>query len=240
MKKIAALVLALVMLYAGAVAETYDAEILFRNLPWLMDVDSFTAQIAAELSETLSKDAEMLGIKAVRILNSFVPYFENNARHEKTALPMSGFNFSIGLFKDGALVAGYPISHISGFALYGVENGVVTKDAKGSRVISATYAIMRTETTDFEATFVDLKTKLSVLYGDPVDSWANGKSTSQTDCVRWLGQNDTYVMLSYWHDVSQPLSGMISIEYGTFRAADLVAAIQNPETTIDKSSTDGL
>lgn len=230
-----------IALIAGAVAlaenessTVYGEEILFRDLPWLIDAQTFINTVTAQACSASDN---------VKTYEGLVFYPESAASQEDEVLSDAGFRFTVGSIRDDFLVAGYPVSHISITALYGVNNGVVSTEIEDSKVVKAGYAFSSSDVPDMKAAFEDLYTKLSALYGNSsaLEYCDYADTDTQTGFASWEGANGTFVRLSgMWPISDDDFLCTTSITYGTLKAHDLANELLNPESTIDKASTDGL
>lgn len=217
-------------------------EIRFRGISWDTDAQSFWNIIHDELGEPIDPDSwggQYLLEVAVKECSTFwYKHFESDriitSLNHLDNYPV----YSILVFcSDDVFVAGYPVSSIDGFAIPRVENGIVCSSPSDNRMINASY---RFDLDRISAPYADvcnsLRDKLTALYGNAYSIEIVNDFTS----ILWLGENDTYVDLSF--SFPEPGAGLshLGLEYGVLNAPALIDLIENPESTIDPSSIDGL
>ncbi len=135
------------------------------------------------------------------------------------------------------MVAGYPVVETGiYFAYVPGENGIIDHDNPETALYYAYYSI---EPLDMSAVYEDLKTKLTSLYGDPVDGKASdigGKY--ETRYISWFGSNDTVLSL-VWNG-----NKYIVIKYGWLGGNQLLKnaydALVLEERITDTDNVNGL
>lgn len=238
MKRVFSWILAamvLLMPTAGLCEAVYDEEILFRGLPWMMDMESYI--------EALSEDVE-----------GGYPYrdetpkmiFSQALRDEQPgdAVYTNGYLRTLYNFRDNFRVAGYEVDWIWVYGLWSIaSNGTIIDNVDKTRVFRAeyTFALDEKSPDEVETIWDDLKEKLILVYGE---GYIDQSSPNDYEGFRyrrlvWYGQNDTYVMLRGWLGRTENQHpDTINIQYGRSDDNALIQEVCNAKWP-DKS-TDGL
>ena len=182
MKKLAAAVCALVLLFSASVsfAEASEKEILFRGFPWGVSYTEFTEALSERESGALQHtiwgydfDYRMLGTGSNGGCDDIGFYV-------KTYLP------------SGERVAGYPVKCIYASFVYPAgEDGFLVREKENASLIEADYYIDIYGAEEQDLAFEDLTQKLTRLYGD-CDYQSEGNSNQHSV---WYGANGTMVTL---------------------------------------------
>lgn len=226
------------LIFSTASAE----EILFRGISWDTDVQTFWNIVQNELGQSIDPDSrsgqyllenaclecnvfEYMSIESDGIYSKF-----GSLDHYPT------YQFFVSC-SGNAFVAGYPISHIGGFAIPSVKDGIVHFLTTDNRVINAYYSFdLDRISIPYSEVYSALHKKLSSLYGCEHSHITRDSYTSNI----WVGTDDTYVELSYSFPEAGYGNTYLSLEYGVLDVPDLINFIEHPELTIDTSSIDGL
>lgn len=238
MKKFFAFFLVLLMTSSVAFAE----EITFRGIEW----GSNMAEIEKEL-EVYSIDDSMM--RRWSVIEEAFDWAHMND------YPCGWYAF--GMPKD-LNVGGYDICSIQLFCAWKLsDTGEILREKQESEFYAAIYSFA---VVDIEATYNDLKEKLSSLYGTPLEStesregyYANaGGSGKYIETVRvseWYGENNTGVRLrSCSSDVESLNAEEITISYGKTDADQRIERLQTAlkaealekENASRGTNTDGL
>lgn len=185
--RIAALVMALVLMCSvGALGD----EITFRGIPWESSMEEVERLLNMEYFFTYDEN-QMRRWEDIAYITNFEHYYDYSAG-------WYGYCFS-GQMK----VAGYPVS-LDVYCMYTVdEDGQILRDKSESKLYAASYNF---DVVDYEATYRDLKGKLTALYGECtetieteegiyVDGEKNGTYNSEFRISTWSGDNNTGIKL---------------------------------------------
>ncbi len=171
MKRIIALSIAVLLLISTCACAD---EVKFRDIPWGASV------------ETLEKALKSDGVYISSMDGFAVPYpalFKTSHSKQGFASMQDGVNqsreeigwFTTAFFMTPLKVGGYEVESISAYSFYGLSDSVVLKEKKDSIFYAAEYTF---NVRDKEAAYKDLKEKLSILYGDPIETEDNDVLTS--------------------------------------------------------------
>lgn len=215
---------------------TYDGEILFRDIPWDTDIVSFNDQIISEIHP--DDYFSLKGISTRRYVDYFDDSYDDPFMYY-TFKNEVDYAFDVLISADdGILVAAWPLSFVTANAIHNVENGIVLRDPLESRIINCTYHFDLDRIDDGNLALQDLKDKLVSTYGDIWRTIENDDGLYITEHI-WLGDNTYVALRATSHPESNELI-FLKLEYGITNAIDLLKRIENPESTIDLSSTEGL
>lgn len=212
----------------------YDGEILFRDISWDTDIVTFKEKMASEVihsrfSNTIDEQP-------------YIFCFDETEEHFYSTYSFNDNGncaFSVNITpKDSFYVAGWPVLYICADAIHKVENRIVLRDPSDSRIVRCMYSFKRSEIADGNLALENVKEKLVGLYGDVYLTKKTDDAFDSTTYI-WLGEN-TYIELAaeiYKEDNSLIL---FTLTYGITNTLDLLNEIENCESIIDFSSTDGL
>jgi hypothetical protein len=182
MKKLAAVVCALVLLFSASVsmADASEKEILFRGFPWGSSYTEFVEVLPESESRSLEGtiwgwafDYRMLGIPPTDGCDDIGFYV-------KTGLPY------------GETVAGYSVKTIYASFVYPTgEDGILVREKENASLVEADYLIEIYGAEEQDKAYEDLAQKLTRLYGD-VDYQSEGNSDQHSV---WYGAGGTMVTL---------------------------------------------
>lgn len=219
MKKICCVLL----LVAFAIATpALAAEITFRGIPWYSSPkECFDALYPGE--PYCAPQYEGISISVIGDENFGCDYeiaYCSNAGFEM--MDLGYYDIDVG---------GYDVSSMFVEFMYGVTDGVVSQNVDDSQLVSASYFI---NAVDRFAVMSDLKSKLTTLYGEPMElhdkmRFINADYMRMEDKLLWIGDNDAAVMLEMvWHSldgVSEEKQGFstenyVILSYGKTDIAD--------------------
>lgn len=225
MKKLLFFLVSAVVLFSSLVTslaeitQTTDNEILFRGIPWGINIYDLRDKMAEIGYGSKNKEIE--------------DYIHISSYERRGKLSdnyaFAGGNAGYGLEYDGdsALkkelfnVAGIDIWSVDVQCIFNVSSGVIERNAENSRYIQAFYTYFPT---DNETTFNHLREKLTALYGNPEDYedtsalyGADEVFTRRELSSIWYGANNTYVSIYTELDIKADSiidSGIAYISYG--------------------------
>ncbi len=216
MKKIICIlaVVSLLMTVAFADSTTYDGEILFRGLPWGCSIDDAVANIQAAgvTNDRVREDQDVHDVDY-----SF-------------SVDECGFSYSPSNLPNDFFVAGHLVEQVAIDAIYGIVDGQISRERKDSRMYCATYYFM--DQANINDVYDDLVTKLTSLYGTPVDAPESIYDYSNM----WTGTNNVAVIIEM-DDGKYPL---LHLTYWDLGIHDMIAEMQSIAYIGDVNSTDGL
>lgn len=185
MKKLLALILALLLFDSVALAQT-DKEITFQDTSWGA---SYT-EIDKKFSSYDMYDMRGGLIKTFSVDQIITD--EDGIDFEYHDINVVGNTYS-----PESKVAGYTTKDVTFYFAYKPVNGLLTKELSDTMMYAAKYEFA---TSDLEIMEADLTSKLSGLYGEP-DATDSGSNMWGTDFkyVYWYGANDTGVVLIVHH-----------------------------------------
>lgn len=170
MKRVVAVLLALVMVCGAAIAD----EILFRGHPWGTNYQL----VASELGEPFDWYEEK---------GHLIDWMNQEWDYGKEPNCFRVYGYPDG---ESFKVAGYNVSFVTFAMLYSAEENVVLKELADTELFGAIYSLV---VTDSNAAYEDLKTKLTSLYGEGTE----GKEKYSDDVfATWDGDNNTCVKLT--------------------------------------------
>lgn len=157
-------------------------EITFRGIEW----GSTYNDVISSLSDWGMKFREGKSVKTRRIKslinNSWSDYHDYQC----------GFYTYSSYSSEKKQVAGYDIDNVAlYFSFVPDENGKLVQSPSNTSFFLGQYKI---KPTDVDGVFVDLKNKLSSLYGQPAKETSNGLIIHYNYCY-WYGANDTMVVI---------------------------------------------
>lgn len=243
-KKVAAVVLAVLMLIGTmAIAET-DQVITFMDIPWETLAGEYVEKVK-EVTEYARPDEKWFPPLYAPSNGKFIaldPDMMENIIEEETSV-----GFYIGMnnryMQKEQQVAGYPLLSIKGCTVNSVSNGVVVEDKNKSIVVEMSYQLDIEKIADLKIAYDDLKQKLCSLYGECDNIYENAEE-GRIICVEksiWYGEN-TYVFLhlSRWPNIAMCT---LEIVYGRRDVAQLIESVKNPDmvaTMSDPNDVSGL
>lgn len=185
MKKLLALILALLLFGSVALAQT-DKEITFQDTSWGA---SYT-EIDKKFSSYDMYDMRGGLIKTFSVDQIITD--EDGIDFEYHDINVVGNTYS-----PESKAAGYTTKDVTFYFAYKPVNGLLTKELSDTMMYAAKYEFA---TSDLEIMEADLTSKLSGLYGEP-DATDSGSNMWGTDFkyVYWYGANDTGVVLIVHH-----------------------------------------
>lgn len=223
------LILVIALAAMPALAEA-DQPILFRGLEWGASCDEVFASL---LESGLAVDEDPYRADTSEssflypVFDEFFPDYPFPSFPEVESFPVQTVYFSLA---DGAQVAGYPLAQLRTKFYAGVQNGCVVQDSALNHFYYAEYVFDHHGIADIPGAYSAIVGKLTGLYGEPflADTTESGSSRSV-----WRGADGTYIFFT-------SSSAMMRLRYGTLYVEPWLAAIANPETSVDPDSTDGL
>lgn len=223
-----------------APASTTEKEILFRNIPYGTDGQTFV--------ETLKESGINGGLKAGKCNSWERNPFDGYLTYKKT---MNDAGYVYTASPKGFQVAGYDVSQIEAYFLHGYDDENVYDAKEKSQFYFGRYYME--DVLDKEAAYENLLSKLTGLYGQPqVLTGSDHSGTQTTYCIQafWYGANDTGLMLYHYYRVSDKTGAVtysaLQLEYGLVhsveRMQDLQAAMMREEIerTTQLDNVDGL
>lgn len=211
-----------------ALADT-DQEILFRGLSWDLPADEYELAL---YDTWFGRDFHISFLKEQDMAD--MPFFDGYV-NTKNYVDVKNYNYILDMSGE-MYVAGYNVSRITGSALPLVKNGVVGKQLSDYRFASWEY---RFRYEDADVIYDDLSAKLSFLYGTQ-ESLDNKSEEIETASI-WSGSNNTCaVLIKTATEYNGETVKTVRLVYTFSNLADWVAAIDDPSSTVDKSSIDGL
>lgn len=239
MKRIIVVILVWCIIITPVALGQTEEEILFRSIPWSTPAREYYDTLWNTVGKYADRPADDLDAKfKYRMFfdessSESISYFDMEAIMFKyrEELPAELKKFNLYIYpQEGYHVAGYPLSSISGTAIPRVTNGQVS-DQDRAQVISIQYIYDKDTISNKTEWFNDMTDKLISLYGEYDSEYINTFSSEVTARL-WLGRNNTYALLY--------LSLSPTLEYGLTNAKDLIEALKDPSSTVDKSSVEGL
>ncbi len=201
-RKFALAITILVLVSSCAFAD----EVTFRGIPWGSNV------------ETLEKALKSDGVFISSMDGFAVPYpalFKISRSKQAFALLQDGVNQSreeIGWFTTAGFitplkVAGYDVELISAYSFYGLSDGAISTEKKDSVFYAAEYTF---DVRDKEAAYRDLKEKLTVLYGDPIE--IEDKAALTSYAFETPTEINAKMFLAVWNIRSDDVSVILNME----------------------------
>lgn len=204
MKRIIALAVAIIVLISSC---AFADEVTFRGIPWGSDVEA--------LEKALKSD----GVYISSMDGFAVPYpalFKISHSKQGFVSMQDGVNQSreeIGWFTTASYmtplkVAGYDVQLVSAYSFYGLSNGIISEEKKDSVFYAAEYTF---DVRDKEAAYKDLKEKLTVLYGNPIE--IEDKASLTSYAFETPTEINAKMFLAVWNIRSDDVSVILNMEY---------------------------
>ncbi|MBQ2952711.1 MAG: hypothetical protein IJE07_04075 [Clostridia bacterium] len=222
MKRMICLLLAGCLLWSAIAVAEEKNEITFLDIPWLSDVETVVQQLTEKgyVSESFVADWY------IDWEDGFFFRPEPRPETKNVILPESGTydavqaELGVPSYELHKKIAGYGIDRLDfAFIMDGESTGLL-----GVRV--------NLDFDDFEASYADLKAKLTVVYGKGIH--ANPYGWDVLYCDVWRGEGDTVVVL-----MNDNYS--ISLYYGLLSAEEMLKeCYEKLPSAIDSSDYEGL
>ena len=162
-------------LAANPIQATDKDTYTFRNVPWYST--KAQAESIMSLSSSYARDNIYETIEVVKYPSTRYGEVEGNtgidARYSKL------------------MVAGYKAAMYAEF-IYPIENGIIIRDPELAQLYMGYYWISDDDYTDIPAVYSDLETKLTGVYGSPIDA-----TTEYHSIRKWVdGSGNTIVLIA--------------------------------------------
>ena len=200
-------------------ADESEKEILFRGIPWFTPIN---------------EAAEMLGLDGK--LYEDEKLYSWGPDYLKVSAQNAGFKYSVSGIGNTFFVAGYSVSEVYLYALYGHTEDTINRNADASKLDKASYFF----DIDGDGTDVydDLFAKLCRLYGSPSEVLEE----ADEEYAVWHGSNESSVILEKSRLYSYKDS--VSLSYGRTDSdsliADFKAAAMKENQLNSENAYDGL
>ena len=199
----------------------YDNEITFRDIPWGTSFDKIPSYLSNNIKEEANcdqiEDIILFGNRAFRI-------FENDGLGKKM---ISNYPDN-----EGIEVGEYKATSWSLYFAYIPKNDKLTYNNEDTQLYAAQYTISPMtydgkwrDEEQKERVINSYISKLTLLYGNPEKKGnivyeSFFKNKKPIDGLLWNGENNTVVVLSYYHDYSS--SDLIHITYAWLEGDNLL------------------
>ena len=233
MRRIIAILLALLLLGLSCNALAYDEEITFQGIPW----GSNHKEVEKLLKDKYGKNVEKYSYLNNIEWDYYAPIVSKNY-NSSTSSPVNAIGATCKLKKEK--IAGYDVENIVSYYLYpsGDEN------ATWLHSISVTLSLE-----NIVEGFDDLAAKLTDKYGEPIEAGSMSVEGFDFPYYAWVGGEDTFIHLN-------PAFDIFTNGYKTYlsytKALDPdnhtydvippepVAATPVPSNNVDRSDSSGL
>ena len=195
----------------SSIAEDVQEEIRFNNIPWGISI--------TEANEIMVS----LGYKSYEPEETSIyiwpKYWWTNMGNSSVRVKDTGYNLggAYNLNETTPKVGGYPIEWTYLHAYYDYNENGIDKDPAKSHYCDAVM-LFYVEYELADATYADLKRKLTKLYGEPTD-----KSSYNTLACEWYGANNTAVHLE---EVINSKSKVVALVYGFTNIEDTLLQVR--------------
>ena len=226
MKKVILFFLFLSLIYIhGSVHADYDGEILFRNHPWLCNLEVIINELESATGDSLEISMDY-NIEPWSYWgdSSMFDYIENG-----------GFQASNTSLSGQFFVGGHSVKEVYANAMYGIINGAASTELKDSQFYKAAYCFNFTQETG-EEIYNDLLSKLKSIYGEPFSDTIHFSTTTTFYKASWKGLNKTGLHLRY----ETGLLNNLYLIYGRTDTSVLFANLSRAIFLKDENSLDGL
>ncbi len=209
-------------------ATVYDEEILFRNIPWGVNVDDEKSALQSTGFFTGKCDTET---SARLVPWSLDP--EDADSYWDSGIRLYQYSFS-----EDVKVAGYNVGTVNLYFMYQHDGVSVNRDSRASELYKVS---MELETADYDLAYADLVNKLSSLYGNATETSdvagycsTDGNYHQYNWWASWYGKDNTAVLLHLTYDITDEDNKMkgqeITLYYGKTNSEIELISLSNAMT----------